>query len=138
MQKISKCRVLAVIALGISLLLGGCIVQQGKEKMEDLEFTVMRIQDVPSALQEQLEQKKEEDFKLTYSDNEYLYIARGYGIQETGGYSITVNDCYVAENAICVKTTLNGPKVGEQVEKSPSCPMIVLKTELRSEPVVFE
>lgn len=118
--------------------LGGCVLLQGKDKVEDLEFTVVRQQELPTTLQEQLEQKKEEEFQITYSDNEYLYIARGYGIQETGGYSIAVEDCFLTENAICVKTTLIGPKVGENTEKTPSYPFIVLKLELRSEPVVFE
>lgn len=126
------------VAFGVSLLLTGCVVRQGAEKQKDLEFTVIRIQDVPASLKEQLEEKKEEDFKLTYSDNEYLYIVRGYGIQETGGYCISVNECYLAENKICVRTTLNGPQAGEKVEKTPSYPMVILKMELRSEPVVFE
>ena len=30
------------------------------------------------------------EFKLTYTANGYLYIARGYGMQDTGGYSIQV------------------------------------------------
>jgi hypothetical protein len=99
---------------------------------------VTNTQELPETLQEQIEQKKEEDFQMTYSDNEYLYIARGYGIQETGGYSITVDDCYLTENTICVSTTLVGPEVGEQVEKVPSYPYLVIKLELRSEPVVFQ
>ena len=100
------------VAFGVSLLLTGCVVRQGAEKQKDLEFTVIRIQDVPASLKEQL--------------------------QETGGYCISVNECYLAENKICVRTTLNGPQAGEKVEKTPSYPMVILKMELRSEPVVFE
>lgn len=115
--------------------LGGCAIRQNSDKVEDLEFTVTRMQELPKTLQEQIEQKKEEAFTLTYSDNEYLYIARGYGIQETGGYSISVDACYRTENTIDVKTTLHGPQAGEKVEKAPSCPFVVIKMELRSEPV---
>ena len=83
-------------------------------------------------------EKKEGDFRFTYSDNEYLYVARGYGIQETGGYSISVEDCYLSDTAICVKTRLQGPKNGEEVTKAPSYPFIVLKLELREEEVLFQ
>ena len=63
---------------------------------------------------------------------------RGYGIQETGGYSISVEDCYLSDTAICVKTRLQGPKNGEEVTKAPSYPFIVLKLELREEEVLFQ
>lgn len=119
------------------LLLEGCVMKQGGAKQRELEYTVADVNDLPQALKEQLEMKKEEDFSLTYSDNQYLYAVRGYGVQETGGYSISVEECYLTENEICVKTTLHGPAVGENVAKSPSYPYIVLKLELRQEPVVF-
>ncbi len=128
---------LAVLLFPV-LLLSGCVIHQGTDKVQDLEFTVADVRELPKALQEQLELKKEGEFKITYSDNEYLYIARGYGMRETGGYSIAVNECSLTENAILVKTTLTGPQVGENVEKTPSYPYIVIKLELRSEPVVFE
>ncbi len=118
-------------------ILGGCAIKQNADKVEDLEFTVTRVQELPKTLQEQIELKKEEEFTLTYSDNQYLYIARGYGVQETGGYSISVDECYRTNNTIDVKTTLHGPQAGEQVEKAPSCPFIVLKLELREEPVKY-
>lgn len=121
-----------------SMLAGGCIIQQGTQKVQDLEFTVTQAQELPAALTEQLESKKEENFCVTYSDNQYLYIARGYGVQETGGYCISIDECYLTENAVCVKTTLHGPQVGEEVVKSPSYPYVVIKLELRSEPVIFQ
>jgi hypothetical protein len=133
-----KIRGLAVaLVLGAAALLHGCALQQSGEKVQDLEFTVVSDAELPEALQEQVEQKKEEAFTMTYSDNEYLYIARGYGMQETGGYSIAVQDCYLTKDSICVGTALSGPAVGEAVEKTPSYPYIVLKLELREENVVF-
>ncbi len=126
-----------VTLLLIMSVTGGCIMKQGGDKQRDLEYTVADVNDLPQALREQLELKKEEDFSMTYSDNQYLYAVRGYGVQETGGYSISVDECYLAENEICVETTLHGPKAGESVAKSPSYPYIVLKLELRQEPVIF-
>lgn len=135
MRKLRKCMALLLVLSG---LLSGCIMQQGQEKIEDLEFTVMDPADLPEELQQQIISRQEEDFSLTYSDEEYLYIARGYGEQETGGYCISVDQCYRTSNTICVKTTLTGPQAGEKVNTAPSCPYIVIKLEMRAEEVVFQ
>ena len=55
---------------------------------------------VPEELKQEIEERKEMDFKLTYEDNGKLYIARGYGEKETGGYSISVKDVYLTQNAL--------------------------------------
>lgn len=128
----------ALCLAALALLLYGCVLKQGKEKLEDLAYTVVKPEEIPGTLAERIEEEKEASFEITYSDNEYLYIAKGYGVQETGGYSISVEACYLAENALCVRTVLSGPQVGEQVHREPSYPYIVLKTELREEKVIFE
>ena len=130
--------ILMIILLGVLMLLSGCVRKECEAKVKDLEFTVTKEEELPEALRQQIEEKKEGDFRFTYSDNEYLYVARGYGIQETGGYSISVEDCYLSDTAICVKTRLQGPKNGEEVTKAPSYPFIVLKLELREEEVLFQ
>ena len=128
MQKLRKC---VALFLAVTSMLCGCVMQQGQEKIEDLEFTVKE-------LQEEIIAKQEEEFAFTYSDREYLYIARGYGEQETGGYCISIDECYRTSNTICVKTTLTGPENGEKVQTAPSYPFIVIKLEMRSEEVVFQ
>ena len=130
--------ILMIILLGVLMLLSGRVRKECEEKVKDLEFTVTKEKELPEALRQQIEEKKEGDFRFTYSDNEYLYVARGYGIQETGGYSISVEDCYLSDTAICVKTRLQGPENGEEVTKAPSYPFIVLKLELREEEVLFQ
>lgn len=129
---------MGIAAVLAALALGGCVLKQGQEKLQDLDYTVVAPEEIPETLLAQIEAEKAADFELTYSDNEFLYIARGYGEQETGGYSIAVEECYLADNAVCVRTALSGPQVGEQVHKEPSYPYIVLKTELREEKVVFQ
>ena len=126
-----------VTLLLVVAMAAGCVMKQGGDKQQDLDYTVADVDDLPQALKEQIELKREEDFSLTFSDNQYLYAVRGYGVQETGGYSISVEECYLTDNEIYVETTLHGPQVGESVAKSPSYPYIVLKLELRQEPVVF-
>lgn len=140
MKTVRHCRYTAMILLVLAAgaLLTGCVIRHGREKIADLEYTVVRPADLPETLASQIDAKKEAEFTLTYSDNEFLYIARGYGEQETGGYSIQVKACYLAENAICVSTLLTGPEPGEQVSTAPSYPYLVLKTELREEQVIFE
>ena len=92
----------------------------------------------PEELKEIVEEKKENAFKLTYADEGYLYICTGYGKQDSGGYSITVDSLYETENAVYVNTNLLGPKAGTASGNSPSYPYIVIKVEFRDKTVVFD
>ena len=85
-----------------------------------------------------IDETKKKEFKMTYDDGEYLYIAKGYGMQETGGYSISVRNLYLTPNTIVFCTELMGPKKMETVSKSPSFPYIVLRTEVLEKNVLFE
>lgn len=109
-------------------------------KIKDLEFTVTAEENIPEELRKVIEEKKTEGFKVTYQDNGFLYICTGYGEQETGGYSITVDALYETANAVYFDTTLLGPEPGENEGKktSKSYPYIVVKTEMTDKPVVFE
>lgn len=102
-------------AFACSCCLAGCGAEETKrEKLKDLEYDILEEQDIPKEFLAVIEEKKETMFKLTYTDKEYLYIGAGYGVQETGGYSISVNDCYLTKNAIYFDTTLIGPSKGEK------------------------
>ena len=112
----------------------GCGVEETDgQKLEDLSYTILEDKEIPKEFLTVIEEKKEEIFKLTYTDKENLYIAVGYGVQETGGYSISVNQCYLTKNAIYFDTTLVGPSKGEQVN-----PYLVIKTKYLQKSVVFE
>ena len=70
----------------IGLAAAGCGIEDTNgSKIEDVEFTVLEEEAVPEELKQEIEERKEMDFKLTYEDNGKLYIARGYGEKETGG-----------------------------------------------------
>lgn len=106
------------------------IKQQGAgEKVRDLEFTILSEERIPKELVLLLEERKEEAFELTYSDQEYLYICIGYGRQEYSGYSIMVNELFLGEQGILVDTSLIGPPAGTERIQTVQFPMIVLKTE---------
>lgn len=126
-------------ALLCAVLLAGCGIEQtNRTKISDLDYVILAEEEIPEELLTEIEGKKTADFKMTYEDGEYLYIARGYGEQETGGYSICMKELYVTSNSVLFSTELIGPKKGETVSKSPSCPYVVVRTELRTETVVFE
>lgn len=130
---------LLVIASIMAAMLSACGGETEKEEdRNNLEFTVVSEDRLPDELKEILDQKKESAFKLTYADEGYLYICVGYGKQESGGYSVTVNELYETDNAIYVNTNLLGPKAGSSPGTSPSYPYIVLKIEFRDKTVVFD
>lgn len=107
-------------------------------KVKDLEYTVVEDEDLPKELYQMINEKKKEDIQMTYQTNEYMYVVYGYGTKMTNGYSISVDDFYLSKNAIYLKTTLYGPKNTDTVSKCNTYPYIVLKTERRAEPVIYE
>lgn len=128
---------LAVIAM--ALCLAGCTASKDEgDKVRDLDFTVAGDMDVPQELKNLIAEKQQQPFKLTYSDEQNLYIAVGYGVQPTGGYSICVDDLYLTDNSIVIDTELKGPDKGENAGTEQSSPYIVIKTEYLENPVVFQ
>ncbi len=127
------------ILMAACVLLSGCtLLSEEKIKLRDLDFTVLSEEKIPEELKTILEEKKSAPFQITYTDKQNLYICVGYGEQETGGYSIAVEDLYLTDANICVNTSLLGPDGSEKGEKSPSYPFIVLKTEFLEQTVIFE
>lgn len=121
-----------------AIFLSGCKIEEGgTEKVKDLEFTVVKEEEIPDRLVELIEQNKNQPFKLTYSDDSCLYIVEGYGMQESGGYSVQVLECYLTSNSVVFKTNLLGPKEKTETETK-SYPYVVIKTEYRDEMVVFQ
>lgn len=112
--------------------------QDTMEKIKDLEFTVIAEDNIPEELLGRIEEKKKEAFKITFEDKGFLYVCVGYGTQQTGGYSIAVNDMFETANAIYVDTNLIGPQPEEKSNQVESYPYIVLKTEFIDKPVVFD
>lgn len=121
------------------LFLCGCSIQTNKrEKLRDLEYTIMEGSEVPRELGDILEKRKEKEFKLTYEEEGKLYLCVGYGEQKTGGYSITVKELYLSENAVYFDTNLIGPGKGEETSGEKSYPYLVVQTENVEKPVVFQ
>lgn len=131
-----KMFVILVMILG---MLSGCeMLNMERVKLRDLEFVILSEEMIPAELKTIISERKGEEFKLTYADADALYICIGYGQQKTGGFSITVDELYLTEDAIHAETTLLGPDGSEKPSKAPSYPYIVIKTEALEETVVCE
>lgn len=107
-------------------------------KLKDLDFTVVKDADLPGELKEIIDEKKEEPFKLSYTNKDNLYIVVGYGKQNSGGYSIAVEQLYLTKNAIYIDTNLIGPSQSDVATQGITYPYVVVKLECRDEKIVFE
>ena len=122
----------------ISVCVCGCAMTGEEEaKLRDLEFTVVAEEEQPQALLEVIEEKKASPFQISYTLGEELFLAIGFGEQQTGGYSISVDALYETENNLVVDTTLIGPGSEEKVIDSITYPYVVIKTELVDKDVDF-
>ena len=130
--------VLMVILGGIAAFTG-CQSGASEEKRgEDLEFTVSGEADIPAALKELFDKKREKAFKLTYADGQEMYIVIGEGPQKGGGYSVAVKALYETDNSIVIRTELQGPEAGEAKGTEASFPVLIVRTEFWDKPVVFQ
>src|SRR5574344_490075 len=123
------CRILTV-CLVLPLLTACGSGTDEPEQLRDLDFTVVQETELPEQLRTIIIDKKANRLKLTYTNSEALYIAQGYGAQPTGGYSVTVNELWLAENAVFFDSELLGPEEQEQVAQTITYPYVVIKTEL--------
>lgn len=128
---------LMIVATAIGII--GCNTKDTDiKKIKDLDFTVVEDADLPGELKEIIDEKKEEPFKLSYSNKDSLYIVVGYGKQNSGGYSISVDQLYLTSNAIYIDTNLIGPSEDDMVSQGVTYPYVVVKLEFMDERIVFE
>lgn len=139
MRERRKRRVKILILFAIFLMLCACSIQKDDmEKLRDIDYTVTDEHKLPVELKQYIEEVKNEPFEITYGDEGYLYIAKGYGVQKTNGYSIEVEECFETSNVICVRTNLLGPQKDEEIKEQETFPYIVLKIEYSDKSVVYE
>lgn len=132
-----KKAVCLLAALILAAVLSGCgLIRIEEEERKPVDYTVVERQDIPAALDEIMNEKKEKEFQLSYETGEALYLAKGYGQQMSGGYSIQVEELGASSNGLFFVTRLIGPKDLNEAGV-PSYPCIVIKTEPQKKPVVF-
>lgn len=137
-KQMERAKQVCMILLLAAVLAGCGWKNLDSEKEEALDFTVVKEEDLPEAVEEILETKKAEPFQMSYQNEGYLYLMQGYGQQNSGGFSIQVKKLAATEDAIYFSTELLGPQTKEQQKGGVSCPYLVIKTQYRDLPVVFE
>ena len=128
---------LGVTALFLPLLFA-CGKKEAEEDRREVDFTVVPWEELPEPLREAVEQNKKEEIRMSYLDGEDLYLVRGYGEQETGGYSISVLECWENEEKLCLDTRLLGPENPDEISKNPTWPCLVLRVENQDKEVVIQ
>jgi hypothetical protein len=140
-NRIEKYRImLSIFILAcLCLCLFGCKKEDtGREKIRDIEFTVVSGEDTPEELAVLIDERKQNEFKLTYKTEDAFYVIRGYGVQTTGGYSVAINECYLTSNAIYFKTNLIGPDKTQEIPEAQSYPYVIIKMEYLDKTIVFQ
>lgn len=137
MRRFFKKVLLALLLLCMLPLTACQNTEEEIKKVKDLDFTVVEEADVPEALLELINSKKNDPFCLTYKSADAYYLCQGFGTQSSGGYSITVDELFLGENAIYIKNTLLGPGKDDLVIQTATHPYIVVKIELMEYPVEF-
>lgn len=125
----------AVWILGVT----GCSVSRVPgEKLRDLEYTRVEEGEIPEEVMALIREKKTRPFLFSWADGDDLYIARGYGGQETDGYEIRIDGLYETEAVLVLETTLLGPEPDAQTQEKKSYPYLVIRTEYNSKFVMTE
>lgn len=131
--------VLYILITGTMILSAACSFQKDDtKKIRDIDFTVVDPIDLPEEMESRIEELKEDVFEITYGDQGYLYIAKGYGQKDITGYSVSVSECYETTNLICIKTELSGPSQEEEIMEKSTYPYVVIKMEYTDKNVKFE
>ena len=130
-QKAAVFGAVLICAAAFTAALTGCVSTQAEtEKIRDMKYEVIEEEDIPQSLREMIKGGEKKPFRITYSDQGFLYIAQGYEVE--------VKELYETETAVCIKTTLIGPKKGEEKEKAETYPYIVVQTEDVKKDVLFK
>lgn len=136
----AKALILLGILIGCGFIFWACGSDTKPEKTGDISYTIVPEGEVPEELQKLIDERKESEFRLSFSEGENLYLAVGYGRQETGGYSIQLKELYLAGDVIYMDTELQGPLPEEttDVQDSTAAPWLVVKMQQMDKTIFFE
>ncbi len=148
MFKTGRSVFLLTFALFLCLMAVGCGFNKKGEK-EKMEYTICDETKIPDELRDIIEEKKAGVFKLSYVNNDAMYIAVGYGAHNRQNLSVIVDDVYKTDNAIYVDTNLyttdeidvaGSASGGDAIRAGePSMyPYVVIKCDKYDLPVVFD
>ncbi len=138
LRRLPVCAAAILLLLTVELAAGCGIEKMDEGKISDLNYEMVEEENIPEELMGKINEKKAADFKLTYENDNFLYIVRGYGEQETGGYSIQILDFYLTKNAVVFNSNLIGPSKDDVKNMAPSYPYLVVRTENPDKNVIFQ
>ena len=138
LKKMKKLMLLPFLLVLFGLAACGFGDTEDSDDGKPIEFTVVEEADLPEQLLKIINEKKANPFKLTYTNDDYLYIAQGYGAQKTGGYSVVVESLELEDGQIIFDTELIGPSENEAVQQMVTYPYVVVKIEPMDNTVVFD
>ena len=133
-MKKTKAVLLGVILWSLLLISGCNFIRIEEEPRKPLEYSIVKNEEIPAELAALIQEKKKNEFQLTYQCEKDLFLVKGYGEQMSGGYSISVEELGWTSQAVFFRTMLLGPSDEKITISPPSYPYIVVKTEYRKEP----
>ena len=148
-SKRAKRRIVFLLsALLLCLGAAGCGRKDNQDKKE-IKYSICDETQIPDELRNIIEEKKANVFKLSYVNNDAMYIAIGYGAHNRQNLSVIVEDIYKTDNSIYVETNLYTKEELDESEQAtgsdsigagtPSMyPYIVIKCDKYDLPVVFD
>ena len=129
-------KIFFVGAICAALLCGCSVIRIDIRKVRDLPYTVVDEYDVPEEMRQAIADQEQEPFLYTWANEGRLYIARGYGKQDTAGYQIQVDAFYESSNVLVFATTLLGPEPDTDTEQGTTCPYLVIQTDYNPKHVI--
>lgn len=137
-----KIKMLLTVIAVIALLSGCSFGTIEEQKTGDVTYEIVKKEEIPEQLKEEIKETEKQEMWISYADTgkeeRYLYVVRGYGTQQTTGYSIEVNACYETENTVVISTTLQGPEKKEKIHKKKTYPYIVIKMPYTEKQIIYE
>ena len=79
-----------------------------EEMRREAEYTVCGKTDLPDELAQLIEKRKGNEFQLVYENTSCLYLAAGYGKQDTDNYAVAVKKIEETEKEIYADFILTG------------------------------
>lgn len=130
---------LMVMTLVLVCLYVGCSkTKSAGGAAKTMEYTVVQMGELPAEVTEMIENQGDKVFRMVYKSEGWMYVMRGYGRQELGGYSIRITNVHVADETLHVESQLIGPGKQEAKEGRGSNPYFVIKLEDPGYPVTFD
>ena len=108
-MKKTKAVLLGVILWSLLLISGCNFIRIEEEPRKPLEYSIVKNEEIPAELAALIQEKKKNEFQLTYQCEKDLFLVKGYGEQMSGGYSISVEELGWTSQAVFFRTMLLGP-----------------------------